>query len=101
MDSLAALIGVTALVFIALKFTFWANALILLSLMQRRIRKKFWRFSLIEVAIGLISSMSFSYGIIMNDNRLLVAIIFTVSTLGYLAYSIRRVWRLSEKRENP
>ena len=100
MNSLAILVGVVVLVFFALKFTFWANALILLSLMQRRIRKEFWKFSAIEVAIALISSVSFSYGIIINDYRLLTAIIFIVSTLGYLAYMIRRVWRLSEKREN-
>lgn len=100
MESLPALAALSALIFLALKFTFWANALIFLSLMQRRIKKEFWTFHPLEIAIAATSSVSFSYGIVISDSRLLTSVTFTISTLAYLFYMIRRVLSLSERREH-
>lgn len=99
MGSWPAFAALSLLAFFALKFVFWANAFIFLSAMHRRISKEFWAFTSVELMTSALSSMSFSYAMVFNAHRLLVAIVFVLASLIYLFYMMNRVWRLSSRRE--
>jgi len=98
-ENIPAFVILSVLIFFGYKFTFWANAFILLSAMQRNIKREFWKFSPVELITSSIASISFSHAILFNEDRFFVPIIFTLSSLTYLFYIINRVWRLSMKRE--
>jgi hypothetical protein len=98
--------AIAALVFAGLKFTFWANAVILLSLMQRRITKAFWRFTRAESLLAIISAFSVAFLITYDSQlpaygryRLAASLAFSFATITYLFYMARRVWKTSEQME--
>lgn len=95
---------IAILMFVGLKLVFWANALILLGLMQRRIRRRFWRFTIHELSLAICSAVSFSVLTTFDGNlvafghrRLFFSLMFMFATLAYLIYMMKRAWQDSEK----
>ena len=95
MANLPAFVALAVLIFVGYKFTFWANAFILLSLMQRRIKREFWKFSSVELVSSAVASISISHAIVFDEYRFFVPLMFMISTLTYIFYMMSRVWRLS------
>lgn len=98
--------AIAALMFVGLKFTFWANAVIFLSLLQRRIAREFWRFTSAETVLASVSASSAALLITFDsqlpaygDSRLAAAVAFCSATVAYLFYMVKRVWKTSDPIE--
>ena len=100
MKSVPAFLALSLVIFLGYKLTFWANAVILLSLMNRKIDDGFWKFSFLEFFITSIAAMSVAHAIIFNHSRIFIPMLFMISTFVYIFYMSFRVWRLSEHRSD-
>jgi hypothetical protein len=84
----------------SLKFLYWINATIFLSLMGRRLSSAFWKFSSLEVISATIAATSFSFSLVYRD-AVYSPLLFALSSLIYLVYMAKRVWNLSEWTGEP
>jgi hypothetical protein len=94
--SAVAIIALGALVFGALKFLFWINSVVCLGLMERQLPRAYWRWTPAELMLSAVASICFSAAIILRIGGWLLPALFGVTSLSWLAYMTRRVWRLSE-----
>ena len=87
-------IVLTALGPFGLKLLFWCQALISLSLMDRIVGPRFWKFTPAEVALSLLTSGSYVFSIFYPDlGAEYLWASFMFSGLGWLGYSVVRTWR--------
>jgi hypothetical protein len=97
-SSLFVIVALSTLMFGAMKFTFWANAVIFLSLMKRDIPRIFWTWTPVEAVLSAVASISFCAAIILREGPILAAP-FGIAALSWLAYMTRRVWVISRPRQ--
>jgi hypothetical protein len=93
-----AIVALSALVFGAMKFVFWANSLVSLSLMNRVPPRNYWKWTPAEIVLSTVSSICFCSAIVLRSDSWLLAGPFVVATLSWLVYMARRVWLFSEPR---
>jgi hypothetical protein len=87
-------IALTAVGPLVLKTLFWCQAVIFLSLMNRAVGPQFWKFTPAEIALSLIMSSSYIFGIFypsLGSGYLWAPFMF--SALAWLTYSTVRTWR--------
>jgi hypothetical protein len=93
--------AVTVLIALSLKFLFWINGKIFISLMGRSLGIDFWKFTPLEIALSCAAAASFSYSLIYQAARTMAPFIFIVSGVAYIGYMTVRVWSISKMKDEP
>jgi len=98
MQDLISTLALALAVFFSLKFLYWINAKIFLSLMGRSFSRRFWRFTLAEMVLSALTAFMFSYSLINKADGTIFPLIFIASSIAYIFYTALRVWSLSKPR---